>query len=215
MHHRRRFLAGLSAAAVTPYVWTPALAASSASRSFEIFRDGESIGTHDMQAVLGPNGFEIDITIRIAVRVLGLVAYRYELDNREVWKDGAIVSVDSKVNDDGTADRSVVRRKGDALQVDGSRYTGKAPLDAVTTSYFATPFLQRRPWISTQTGAPLKVSVNPEGRADWWAVKGDLETKLGYKGGEWVKCEFDAGGEVASYKLTRQSGKFGALWSRA
>lgn len=215
MLHRRTVLAGAGAAALTGAFPMPALAASKASRKSEVFRDGDSMGMHTMDAVLGPNGFEIDIKINLTVKVLGITAYRYELTNREVWKDGTIVSVTSTVNDDGTDDFSRVKRAGDALQVEGSRYTGKAPLDSVTTSYYATPFLKRRPWISTQTGAPLKVTVNPEGRKDWWKVSGELETKLGYQGGEWVACEFDAGGELATYKVLTQSGKIGALWSQA
>ncbi|MEM7057075.1 MAG: DUF6134 family protein [Pseudomonadota bacterium] len=215
MLHRRTVLAGLSASVLANPFPTPALAASTASRNSEVFRDGDSIGTHTMEAVLGANGFEIDITIRLAVKVLGITAYRYELTNREVWKNGAIVSVSSTVNDDGTDDFSRIKRDGDGLKIEGSRHNGAASLNSVTTSYYATPFLERRPWISTQTGVPLKVSVNPEGRANWWSVTGELETKLGYKDGEWVACEFDAGGELAEYKLVRQSGKIGALWAQA
>lgn len=215
MTRRRTVLAGLGAAALSTLVPMPAIAAGKASRMSEVFRDGDSMGTHLLDAVLGPNGFEINIEIRLAVKVLGIAAYRYELTNREVWKDGRIVSVTSTVNDDGTDDFSRVVRSGDKLQVEGSRYNGEAPLDSVTTSYYATPFLKRRPWISTQTGVPLKVSVNPEGRKNWWAVTGELETKLGYKDGEWTWCEFDAGGELGTYEVKSQSGKIGALWSQS
>lgn len=215
MLQRRNVLAGLGATALVSSFPMPALAAKNASRMARIIRDGDDIGTHSFDAVLGPNGFEIDIRIRIAVKVLGITAYRYELDNREVWKDGKIVSVATKVNDDGTDDFARISQGGDALQIEGSRYTGKAPSEAVTTSYYATPFLKRRPWVSTQTGVPLKIAVKPEGRANWWAVTGELETKLGYKDGEWVYCEFDAGGELATYNVKRQSGKIGALWAQA
>lgn len=209
---RRVFLAGCAGAALLP---APVLAAQKASRSFRIIRDGSDIGTHDLTAVLGPNGFEIDIRIRIAVKVLGITAYRYELDNREVWKDGRIVSVASTVNDDGTKDRSNVRAKGDGLIIDGSSYSGPAPIEAVTTSYYATPFLKRRPWISTQTGKPLTVAIAPEGRANWFRTSGELTTTLGYTNGEWTGCEFDAGGEPGTYEVIRQSGKIAALWAQA
>ena len=83
---------------------TPALAAARASREFRIFRDGDDIGTHALDAVLGADGMEVRITIRIAVKVLGLTAYRYEMDNREIWKAGRLISLDSQVNDDGDRD---------------------------------------------------------------------------------------------------------------
>ena len=47
-------------------------------------------------------------------------------------------------------------------------------------------------------------------------TSGGLETRLRYDGrGEWVGCEFDAGGELASYEIASEAGWFGALWSEA
>ena len=211
MLDRRVFLGGAAAALASP-----ALAAQKASRTFRIIRDGDDIGTHKLDAVLGANGFEVAIEIRIAVKVLGITAYRYEMDNREIWQGGQIVSVDSTVNDDGTKDFAKARRDGSDLSLEGSRYNGKAPGIAATTSYFTTDFLNRQPWISTQTGTPLDVSISPEGRDRWWQTKGVLETKLGYdSSGEWIGCEFDAGGELARYEVAGESGKISALWAAA
>lgn len=212
---RRTMLCGLAASASVPILSAPALAADKAKRTFRIIRDGDDIGSHVLDAVLGPNGFEIVITIRIAVKVLGITAYRYELDNREVWKGGQIISVKSRVNDDGTDEFADVTAGAGALQVKGSRYTGKASLEAATTSYYAAPFLKRQPWISTQSGMPLVLGVKPEGRANWWTITGALETTLGYSDGEWTGCEFDAGGEPARYDIASQSGKITGLWSQA
>lgn len=211
MLDRRLFLGGAAAALAAP-----ALASERASRAFRIIRDGDDIGSHKLDAVLGPNGFEVAIEIRIAVKVLGITAYRYEMDNREVWSGGAIRSVDSRVNDDGTRDFFKATRKDDEIAIEGSRYTGLVPQNAVTTSYFATPFLQRQPWVSTQSGAPLKLTVNPGGRDRWWSVRGELDTDLGYDAsGEWVACEFDAGGEQARYEIASGTGRIGALWASA
>jgi hypothetical protein len=211
---RREFLAGATAAAC---LCTPALAATSASRAFRILRDGDDIGPHTLDAVLTGNGFEIAIDIEIAVKVLGITAYRYTLTNREVWKGGQIVSVKSVVNDDGTEDNANVSRKGDKLVVSGSRYNGDAPLDAATTSYFTPKVLNRKPWISTQSGKLLPVKTGQvSGRKGWWQITGGLETTLGYDArGEWTGCEFDAGGEKAVYEITGQSGAIAALWDQA
>lgn len=209
---RRAFLAAGAATLAAP-----SLAAERAARTFRIIRDGDDIGTHAMEAVAGASGFEIVVTIRIAVKILGLTAYRYEMDNRELWSGGTIVSVESTVNDDGTVDRCLVRKAGDGLTIEGSRYSGKAPAAAATTSYFSQTFLDRQPWISTQSGAPLQLGITPvSGRAGWFATTGELETTLGYDSrGEWTGCEFDAGGELARYEIERETGTIGALWSAA
>jgi hypothetical protein len=213
--HRRAVLTG--GVALAGSIAMPAIAAPTAKRTFRIVRDGDDIGQHTLEAVVGEKGFEISIDIAIAVKFLGVTAYRYELTNREVWKGGEIVSIDSTTNDDGTSDRASVRRDGGVLKVDGTRFSGEAPLSAVTTSYYTKPFLQRTPWISTQSGDPLSVSVaKMAGRENWWAVTGELETALGYdQRGEWVACEFDAGGEPAVYEVASDSGRIGELWSSA
>lgn len=211
---RRQFMVGATAAACLA---TPALAASSAKRAFRILRDGDDIGPHTLDAVLTGNGFEIAIDIKIAVKVLGITAYRYTLSNREIWKGGTIVSVKSQVNDDGTKDSSTVTRQGEKLVVEGSRYSGDAPFAAATTSYFTPKTLDRTPWISTQSGMLLPIKTKPiAGRASWWQVSGGLDTALGYDDrGEWTGCEFDAGGETATYEITSQSGAIAALWNEA
>lgn len=207
---RRVFLAGCAATGL----YTPALAATSASRRFTILRDGDAIGEHSLDAVQNGDKFEIDITIRIAVKILGVTAYRYELDNREVWQGGKILSVDTKVNDDGTDDFAKIRRAGGGLEVTGSRFSGPVPAEAVTTSYYSSNFVQRSPWVSTQSGAPLDIAIKPEGRANWWQVTGELETRLGYDGrGEWMACEFDAGGEPGLYEVAKDQGAIAALWA--
>ena len=211
MLDRRMFL-GSAAAALA----APALASEKASREFRIIRDGDDIGSHRLDAVLGPNGFEVAIELRIAVKGLGITAYRYERDNREIWTSGAIATVDSRVNDDGTKDFFKATRKESGVAIEGSRYTGLVSQDAVTTSYFATPFLQRQPWVSTQSGAPLKLTVKPGGKERWWSVRGELDTDLGYDAsGEWIGCEFDAGGELARYEIASGAGRIGALWASA
>lgn len=212
---RRDFVVAGAAALAASGIAAPSLGAERASRTFRILRDGDDIGTHALEAVQGASGFEVAVTIRIAVKVLGITAYRYEMDNREVWSGGKIVSVESRVNDDGTDDRCTVRRSGERLTVTGSRFSGETSGDAATTSYFAQPFLQRQPWISTQSGAPLDLAIGAvPGRAGWFDVRGGLNTVLGYDDrGEWTGCEFDAGGELARYEIISQSGQIGALWS--
>lgn len=169
-----------------------------------------------LDAVQTADGFEIAIDIMLKVKVLGITAYRYEMTNREVWKGGRLVSLNTKVNDDGTKDFATASQAGDQLDIKGSRFTGQVAGEAVTTTYYTTKFIERRPWISTQSGAPLDISIKPEGRAKWWQVTGELETKLGYDAaGEWVNCEFDAGGEPGVYEVAAQSGKIAELWAAA
>ena len=216
---RRELLAGgLAAGVLSILPVTDALASGSARREFRILRGGSDIGRHVLEASLSEGRFEMSIDVDIRVTLLGITAYRYTLANREVWSGGQIVSIDSQTNDDGDKAHARIRRAGDGLEVDGSGYSGPAPGDAVTTSYYARPFIDRRPWLSTQSGRPLDISVAPapQERLDAWKVKGDLETRLIYdERAEWVGCVFDANGTEARYEVIDEQGRITALWKQA
>ncbi|MEM9045912.1 MAG: DUF6134 family protein [Pseudomonadota bacterium] len=211
---RRQFLAGASALACGFAVPQIGQATERAFRKFTVLRDGKDIGTHELSATLNGDRFEIDIMIDLRVRFLGVTAYRYELLNREVWKDGQILSVNSRVNDDGTKEFCKVENSGDELTVSGSRFSGVLPLDGVTTSYYSPAFLERQPWISTQSGDPQKIQIASAG-GGVWNVTGDLDTQLIYDDrGEWMGSNFDAGGEPGTYELVSETGQIGALWAK-
>jgi hypothetical protein len=192
-----------------------ARADGTAMREFRILRGGSDIGRHRLAARRTGERFEIDIDIDIAVTFLGITAYRYELSNREVWDERRILRVASQVNDDGDRSHSKIERAGAALEVDGSGFSGEAPLEAVTTSYYARPFIERQPWISTQSGKVLDISIAREGEGAV-QVRGELETELVYDdAGEWVGCRFDAQGEPGTYEVVESSGAILPLWTSA
>ncbi|MEM7176426.1 MAG: DUF6134 family protein [Pseudomonadota bacterium] len=212
---RRVFMTGAAALAAGTTLPRRALATQRAYRKFRVYRGSREMGTHSLSATLDDQGFQIDIRIKLAVRVLGITAYRYTLINREIWRDGTIQSVDSRVNDDGTDDFCKIRKDGDQLSITGSRFTGTQPAEAVTTSYYDMSFLKRRPWISTQSGAALPVEIADQGDGKW-KVSGELDTTLIYDDrGEWMGSIFDAGGETATYQLESQTGLIAPLWSAA
>ena len=167
----------------------------------------------------------MEIDIKIAVKFLGFTAYRYELQNREVWQDGRILTIDSTVNDDGEAAFCRVRRQGDGLMIEGSGYSGPAPADAATTSYWSSDFLKRSVWISTQSGQPLSVTTADQGTevietgagplaCRRWRISGDMDLELWYDlAGDWAANAFDAGGEIGRYRLEAGSQGLNALWT--
>jgi len=207
---RRTLLAGGAA-----LIASPGFAASgSASRVFSVWRDGSDIGRHRLEARLTPDGFQIDIDVDIAVKLFGFTAYRYTLTNREVWRGQRIVSVSSRANDDGDKGSVEIRRTDSALEIDASGYSGSEPLEAVTTSYYAPAFLERRPWISTQSGKPLEIEARRKS-AGRWSVTGDVNVRLSYEDGEWVGSEFTTEGERITYQTLESTGDIAALWQQA
>nr|WP_274600014.1 DUF6134 family protein [Rhodothalassium salexigens] len=134
---------------------------------FDVLRKGETIGRHEIAfKALPDGGLAVDVSIRLKVKFAFITVYRYEHDNREVWRNGRLVALNSATNNNGT-DLSV-----EAQWVDGGYriVTGagetvdvSAPDGLLATSYWhpATPDQDRL--INTQTGAVMDVTITGRG----------------------------------------------------
>ena len=219
---RRAVLAGGLAGGLVAALPRRALAAGG-ERRFEVLRDGDPIGEQVTSVARDGEALEVSVRVRILVKVLGIGAYRYELDSRERWEGGALVSLDGETNDDGERQVARVRREGGRLVSSGS-WSGEIPEGAATTTYGTPEFLERGTWISTQTGRPLAVSVAQAGSAEIpgpdgpltarrWQVSGDIDLALFYDDrGEWMGSAFDAGGETARFRALSAAPALAPLW---
>ncbi len=209
----RRSLMGLGTAAFL--LPTPVLAAETATRRFKISRTGSDIGTHVITVTREGNSVRAETVIDIAVKFLGITAYRYELTYTEVYRDGVLQSLSGKANDDGDPGFVNVVRNGETLQIDGSSYSGEVSGSSIPTSYWRMSGLRATPWISTQTGELFAVGAreigplphSPAGSRVFRASdNAEYTVDLWYdNAGDWTGCSFDAGGELGIYTLEQGS----------
>jgi len=134
---RRTVMAAGAASLLTPI---PAWSQDSASRLYRLTRDGSDIGTHQLTVSRIGDTVTAKTDISIAVKFLGITAYRYELTYSEVYRGGLLQQLNGTANDDGDAGYVNVIRQGDALEVDGSDFSG-----AITGA--AMPGLARLKWL--------------------------------------------------------------------
>jgi hypothetical protein len=223
---RRGVLAGAGASSLV----RPAAAsqAARAERRFTILRGGDEIGRHVI-ALERRDGFHyLSVDVDIAVRILGLVAYRYTMRNREVWRDGLLQSIESDVDDDGAKQTLRVRREDSLLHIEGAAFRGTAPDRAATTTYFTPDFLRRGSWIDTEDGDVyamtatqtdgLRLATGAGESVDCagWRVTngGAFDATLYYDSrGEWASIAFDARGEPGTYVPDDLNDSFAAVWS--
>jgi len=207
MLSRRSLIGGVGAALVAPAVLR---ASDAGNRTFRVIRDGKDIGSHSISVKRAGSDIQVAIDIELKVKILGITAYRYEMANREIWRDGKIVSMDSKSNDDGDPHFCRIAQAGGELEVNGSVWSGRVPDTSVSTTYWSYDFLKSPLWVSTADGDPLKVVTKKVGPAEVqgpsgpistekWVVSGDMDIDLHYVDREWVGLRFDAGGEDAIY----------------
>ena len=102
---RRSFLsgaaAGLAVAALPPGLALAQLFPPPGEITYRVLREGERIGSHRMAFLRDGTDFIARTDIDVRVRVLGLTAFRYRLKAEETWRDGWLVGLRSRTNDDG------------------------------------------------------------------------------------------------------------------
>lgn len=69
---------------------------------FRVLRDGSEIGTHNVSFSGSPDNLESQTTIRLAVRVAFITAFRFAHDAEERWEKGSLVFLRTKTDDNGT-----------------------------------------------------------------------------------------------------------------
>lgn len=186
-------------------------AATPESLSFEVLRDGSQIGRHRISFQEVGDELHVDIAIDLEVNLAFITLFRYEHRNKEVWRDGRLISLESRTNDDGKEYSVSARATDEGLLVEGSSGSFLAPGDILPTSYWNKATVDQDVLLDTQRGGLLEVSAKAKGQDDIWAdekrlqakrfdLDGDLDADLWYApDGEWMKIAFTVRGAAIDY----------------
>lgn len=177
--------------------------------AFTIVRKGSQIGYHAVRVDVDGDAMRIETRIRMRVKFGPLVLYHYDLSSSEIWRDGALYSLDSRTDRNGKDMTLAVRRDGDELVVDGSSYAGPAPLHVMPGAYWNKAIVDASMLLNTQNGALIPVVVENVGRSptpagavgEHYRVRGSVTLDLWYDGAQWTGAEFVIDGEELSYAL--------------
>ncbi len=176
--------------------------------SFDIRREGASIGRHAVAFRRSGGHLEVEIEIDISVSLAFIPIFAYSHRNHEVWQGGRLLSLDSTTDDDGTKYSVTARALGDSLQVVGSEGEVRVAGDILPTSYWDARTVAQTRLLDTQRGRILEVTPRFLGEefldgstvARRHRLSGDLDLDLWYSpGGEWLKIAFEARGAEVSY----------------
>jgi hypothetical protein len=175
--------------------------------AYEISRKGKPLGFQTLEFSRSPEGeLVVDVHIEIDFKLGPIPLFRYLHDNREIWKDGTLLSLKSKTYNNGE-DVSV------DLRLENGRYVGsgtdfadnlEAPL--LSTSYFNPNFVRQKAFISSQDGRLLPTEIETLGpemltirgqqvQATRFSLSGKLQIDIWYSdAGQWMQTEFVRGG---------------------
>lgn len=177
--------------------------------AYEITRKGKRLGFQVLEFSQAENGdLVVDIHIEIDFKLGFITLFKYRHANREVWRDGALVSMVSRTDNNGEDVAVDLRRDGDRMTGSGSRFEDNLPAPIMSTSYFNPNFVRQSELVSSQDGRLLPTEVEELGRerlllqtgpveATRFRLSGKLKIDIWYTdAGRWVKTEFTRGGNT-------------------
>lgn len=182
-----RLLAAISLMAI---LLAAAPVAAGQSAEFVVLRGGDPIGTHRAEVEVVGDETRVHVSIALDVAFGPIPLYRYRHDSREIWRDGRLIRLESRTDDDGEMLTLSVRSVPGGLRVDGSKGVFTAPADTVPTSYWTPALAADRPLLDSQIGRLLDVVRVPLGPGRW-RLEGELNLDIAYSPqGRWTGLSF-------------------------
>lgn len=169
----------------------PASAAAPRAVAFDVLRKGEPIGTHAVAFREEGGRLEVEVAIKLEVKLLFVTVFRYDHVNHETWEGGHLVRIVTHTDDDG--DVHSVRGESSS---GGFRLTAPppgylAPADVMPTSWWNVETVRRAELLNSQKGELMRVKIlrGPEETvvtaageipARRYQVTGDADLELWY-----------------------------------
>lgn len=180
-------MASSLAAAVAVVASLSSGGADPADRRFTVLRDGAPIGTHRIRTEEAGAETRVTVEIDLQVKLAFVTVYRYRHRNSETWRDGRLVAIDTRTDDNGTTEFVRGRATESGFAVEATAGARTLPADVVPTSYWRPISPERTSLLDTQKGRLLDVRVRregaerlPAGEATRYSVRGDLDVDLWY-----------------------------------
>ncbi len=100
--------------------------------TFDVYRNGQPIGQHTLAFQQDGANRTVTIAVDLTVKALGVVAYRYQHNSKEVWSNNALQALEARTDDNGQKYSVSVKRGGKGLMVE--RQAPPATVAAAATS---------------------------------------------------------------------------------
>lgn len=186
------------------------------SLSFTAVRNGQTIGHHSLTFQKNGAHLTVSTAIDLAVKFLGVTAYRYSHRAQEVWSGDTFQGLTAQTDDDGKKHAIQIRRDGAALTVERNAEAVRTtlPPQLLPSTHWNVRQVRQSALVNTQTGTEARVQVSVLGRETIRTASSSIDaTRYRYTGdlvmdqwfddaGRWVKTSFTASdGSTVEYVL--------------
>jgi len=131
---------------------------------FDIYRNNKHIGKHIFSFKKTDNQIEVESEINFEIKKLGVVLYKYHVKGKEIYKDGKLIKFNSNTNQNGKEKYVNVILNNNELDIDGSSYKGKAPVEYLLGTWWNHSLVEANAQISAVSGRIIKQKVTFVGK---------------------------------------------------
>lgn len=184
---------------------------------FDVFRQGDKkFGTHMVRFHVSDDGsYRVISDVNLKAGLGPITLFHYSLSSTETWHDDRLVALEGNTNDDGKKENVSASLSGEKLSINGSGYTGRAPLGIIPSSHWNIQQVFSSEILSTENGELLDTRVTRMGEetlringqavpATHYRLVSDLTVDLWYdEQNRWVQLSFEARGQKIDYRLAR------------
>ncbi|WP_417798339.1 DUF6134 family protein [Terasakiella pusilla] len=188
--------------------------ASEQDLNFDVLRNGEKIGMH--QIIFEKHGADLNVSIQtdVEVKIMFVPVYKFHHKSMETWKNGQLVGLYSKTNDDGTLHQLSLARQNNVLSGTSDGKEISVTRDILPASLWHPKIINSLSLLNTLEGHEMKIAVHHIGQeimttdkgtqpADYYKLTGELERELWFdKDQRLIKVRFKGSDDSEiTYKL--------------
>jgi hypothetical protein len=133
--------------------------------SFNIKRNGNQIGTHEVSFKTNDEKLYIEATTKIRVKFLFFTAYKFDYTAKEIWQNGELISLLSYTNDNGKKSEVKLDYGSDIVKAINDKDTFSNTLDGLiyTTNHWNPNVLNANVVLNTVTGKLNQIQISQKG----------------------------------------------------
>lgn len=183
---------------------------------FRVLRNGTPVGHHRVRFRSDDGTVIAETEFDVRVKLVIFTAYRFEHVARDVWRNGCLVSLSARTNDNGTETSLEARLRGGNLAVRQAGDVRTIEAGIFPTTHWNVGVVQAERVLNTITGRVNEIEIVPLGReqiraggrtvtAQRYRYTGELRADVWYDTeGRWVKMRFSAqDGSIIEYACER------------
>ncbi len=170
--------------------------------AFDVFRKNERVGTHRVLFHREGPDLLVNTSFELSIAAFFLTLYQFSYESETRWRDGALESLDVKVDDNGEKFYLKAHRQADVTVIQSSNSQGRFKGSLFPTNHWDVRVLSEIQVLNTLTGKVNNVTIEMRGpenvstergkiMAKRYRYAGELETDVWYdEEGRWVKMQF-------------------------